>query len=52
MLCPTHDIHPSVRIIGNEIEIACCCNSFHETCAEKAKEILSNDDFIGGLIFG
>ena len=52
MLCPNHDIYPSVHIIGNEIEIACCCNDFHEVCTEKAKEMLSNDDFIGGIIFG
>lgn len=51
MLCPKHDIYPSVHIIGNEIEIVCCCSAFHEACTGKAKKMLSDDNLIGGLIF-
>ena len=35
-LCPTHDVHPVVETIGNELEIACCCEEFHKECNQQA----------------
>lgn len=42
MLCPKHDIYPSVEITGNEIQIACCCPAFHEICTHVAKQRLAD----------
>jgi hypothetical protein len=50
MLCPVHDIYPSVYIVGNEIDIACCCPAFYETCTEQAKKMLSDDDLSDAII--
>jgi hypothetical protein len=48
-LCPNHDIYPHVEIIGNEIQIICCCSAFREICNAEAKYMLLSmdlDDFI------
>ena len=37
MLCPTHDVHPVVEIMGNKLLISCCCNEFHEECTDEAR---------------
>jgi len=36
-LCPVHDIHPIVEVIGNELNIACCCTYFHSYCNIEAR---------------
>ena len=36
-LCPVHDIHPIVEVVGGEISIACCCTYFHSYCNIEAK---------------
>jgi hypothetical protein len=40
-LCPIHDIHPIVEVIGNELSIACCCNYFQSYCKVEAKYLWS-----------
>jgi len=30
MVCPVHDVHPVVEILGNELQISSCCAEFHE----------------------
>jgi len=37
MVCPVHDVHPVVEIVGNKLLISCCCNDFHEECIGEAK---------------
>lgn len=45
MLCSVHGIHPIVDTIGNEFEINCCCNKFHQECTQEVKALLAEMDF-------
>jgi hypothetical protein len=31
-VCPIHDVHPVVEMIGEEINVACCCTFFERYC--------------------
>ena len=43
-VCPVHDVHPIVDIIGNQIEITCCCTYFHKYCIIEAEHLLVKAD--------
>lgn len=43
-LCPIHDVHPILEIIGNELRIACCCNSFQEECIKEARILVGQNN--------
>ncbi|WP_448702784.1 hypothetical protein ACFGVR_10560 [Mucilaginibacter sp. AW1-3] len=45
MLCPLHDIHPVVDVLGNELQITCCCNRFHDLCRRQTEAMLGQMDF-------
>lgn len=44
MLCPLHDIHPVVEVLGNELHINCCCNRFHDLCRRQVDDMLGQMD--------
>lgn len=37
MVCSVHDVHPLVEIMGNELQVSCCCDAFHEECLDEAR---------------
>jgi hypothetical protein len=37
MVCPVHDVHPVVEILGNKLHISSCCAGFYEECVNEVK---------------
>jgi hypothetical protein len=42
MVCPVHDIHPIVQVMGDEFQVISCCSVFQKECAEEIAEILAH----------
>lgn len=36
-LCPIHDVHPVVEVIGDKVNIMCCCDYFYRYCTIEAE---------------
>ena len=51
LLCPVHDIHPAIETWGGEVEIICCCQSFHKQCLEEAERMVAEMDVTPNLNF-
>ena len=41
MTCPEHHEHPEVTIVGDEIQLKCCCERFKATLVEESKSLLT-----------
>jgi len=41
-LCPVHDIHPVIELLGSELSISCCCDYFKNFCKIEAEFLRSH----------
>lgn len=41
MMCPEHHEHPEVKVVGDEIEIKCCCENFKAELVRQSKSLIA-----------
>jgi len=43
LTCSVHDKHPTITIVGSNLNFECCCEKFKEICLEKSKKAFGNE---------
>lgn len=41
MMCPEHHEHPEVKVVGDQIEIKCCCEKFKAELVKQSKSLIA-----------
>ena len=41
MMCPEHHEHPEVKVVGDQIEIKCCCEKFKAELVRQSESLIA-----------